>query len=244
MPFYENVFIARQDLTAAQVDTLADTFTALIKEKGGDVKKRESWGLRNLTYRIRKNRKGHYIMFNLDAPPAAIHELERTMRLNEDVIRFLTVRVDELEEGPSAVMQKRDDRGERGERGDRFGDRGGFGDRPRRRDDAPGEGVPALAALVHPWVAAAAAVTAAVTAAATAAAGSPPGGRSSGGARPARSPAPARRRSTTRTHAYCNATCRSAARSCRAASRPFPQRSSASSQKRSSAHASSACCPT
>jgi small subunit ribosomal protein S6 len=148
MPFYENVFIARQDLTAAQVDALADTFTAIIKDKGGDVKKRESWGLRNLSYRIRKNRKGHYMMFNIDAPPPAIHELERNLRLNEDVIRFLTVRVDALEEGPSAVLQKRDDRGERG-----FGgDRGGFGDRgPRRRDDGPreprgdspmGEGVP------------------------------------------------------------------------------------------------------
>jgi len=149
MPFYENVFIARQDLSPAQVDTLADTFAAIVTEKGGEVKKRESWGLRNLSFRIRKNRKGHYVMFNLDAPPAAIVEMERNMRLNEDVIRFLTVRVDELEEGPSAVMQKRDDRGERGERG--FGDRGGFGDRdrgpPRRRDDGPrepmAEGVPA-----------------------------------------------------------------------------------------------------
>jgi len=120
------------------VDTLADTFTTIVTEKGGTVKKRESWGLRNLSFRIRKNRKGHYVLFNLDAPPAAIVEMERTMRLNEDVIRFLTVRVDELEEGPSAVLQKRDDRGERGF-GDR--DRGGFGDRdrgpPRRRDDGP-----------------------------------------------------------------------------------------------------------
>ena len=149
MPFYENVFIARQDLSPTQVDALADAFTAIITEKGGEVKKRESWGLRNLSFRIRKNRKGHYVLFNLDAPPAAVHEMERNMRLNEDVIRFLTVRVDALEEGPSAVMQKRDDRGERGERG--FGDRGGFGDRdrgpPRRRDDGPrepmAEGVPA-----------------------------------------------------------------------------------------------------
>ncbi len=150
MPFYENVFIARQDLSTAQVDALADAFTAIIKDKGGDVKKRESWGLRNLAFRIRKNRKGHYVLLNIDAPPAAIHELERNMRLNEDVIRFLTIKVDELEEGPSAVLQKRDDRGERGDRfggdrfgGDRFGDRG-----PRRRDDgprdaAPGEGVQA-----------------------------------------------------------------------------------------------------
>jgi len=149
MSFYENVFIARQDLSPAQVDALADTFTALITEKGGEVKKRESWGLRNLTFRIRKNRKGHYVLFNLDAPPAAVQEMERTMRLNEDVIRFLTVKVDELEEGPSAVLQRRDDRGERSERfGDR-GDRGGFGDRGPRRDgpreprmDTPSEGAP------------------------------------------------------------------------------------------------------
>jgi small subunit ribosomal protein S6 len=139
MPFYENVFIARQDLTTAQVDALADQFTNLIKEKGGDVKKRESWGLRNLAFRIRKNRKGHYVLLNIDGPAAAVQELERTMRFNEDVIRFLTVKVEALEEGPSAVMQKRDDRGERGDRdrgfgGDRFGDRG-----PRRRDDGPRE---------------------------------------------------------------------------------------------------------
>jgi small subunit ribosomal protein S6 len=137
MPFYENVFIARQDLTQAQVDALTDSFAAIVADKGGAVKKRESWGLRNLSYRIRKNRKGHYVLFNLDCPPAAVNELERNMRLNEDVIRFLTVKVEALEEGPSAVLQKRDDRGERGERG--FGDRGGFGDRPRRRDDGPRE---------------------------------------------------------------------------------------------------------
>lgn len=135
MPFYENVFIARQDLSTAQVDALADQFTAIIKDKGGDVKKRESWGLRNLAFRIRKNRKGHYVLLNIDAPPAAIQEVERQMGLNEDVIRFLTIKVDVLEEGPSAILQKRDDRGDRG---DRFGDRGG--DRgPRRRDEGPRE---------------------------------------------------------------------------------------------------------
>lgn len=138
MPFYENVFIARQDLSQAQVDALADQFTAIIKEKGGDVKKRESWGLRNLAFRIRKNRKGHYILMNVDAPPAAIQEVERQMGLNEDVIRFLTIKVDELEEGPSAILQKRDDRGERG---DRFGDRGDRGP-PRRRDDGPRDAMP------------------------------------------------------------------------------------------------------
>lgn len=138
MPFYENVFIARQDLSTAQVDALADQFTAIIKDKGGEVKKRESWGLRNLAFRIRKNRKGHYVLMNIDGPPAAIQEVERNMRLNEDVIRFLTIKVDEHEEGPSAILQKRDDRGDRG---DRFGDRGG--DRgPRRRDDGPRESTP------------------------------------------------------------------------------------------------------
>jgi small subunit ribosomal protein S6 len=137
MPFYENVFIARQDLSTAQVDALADQFTTIIKDKGGDVKKRESWGLRNLAFRIRKNRKGHYILLNIDAPPAAIHEVERNMRLNEDVIRFLTIKVEALEEGPSAILQKRDDR----DRGDRFGDRGDRGP-PRRRDDGPRDAVP------------------------------------------------------------------------------------------------------
>src|SRR6516165_3654475 len=100
MPLYENVFIARQDISGAQVDTLADTFTQLVADNGGEVKKREYWGLRNLAYRMRKNRKGHYVLLNIDSPSAAIAELERTMRINEDVIRYLTIRVDELEEGP------------------------------------------------------------------------------------------------------------------------------------------------
>ena len=145
MPFYENVFIARQDVTPAQVDALADQFTQIIKDKGGDVKKRESWGLRNLAFRIRKNRKGHYVLLNIDGPAASVHELERTMRFNEDVIRFMTIKVEALEEGPSAILQKRDDRGERGF-GDRGfgGDRGGFGgDRgPRRRDEGPRDSGP------------------------------------------------------------------------------------------------------
>lgn len=125
MPFYENVFIARQDISPAQVETLADTFTAIVKERGGEVTKREYWGLRSLTYRIKKNRKGHYILLNIDAPPAAVHEMERNMRLNEDVLRFMTVRVDELEAGPSMMMQRREERGDRG---------------PRRRDFESGEG--------------------------------------------------------------------------------------------------------
>jgi len=133
MPFYENVFIARQDVSTAQVEALTDTFANLVGEHGGKVTKREYWGLRNISFRIKKNRKGHYVLFNLDAPPAAVAELERNMRINEDVLRYLTVRVDALEEGPSAVMQAR----ARGEERDR--------ERGRRfdRDDgprAPGEG--------------------------------------------------------------------------------------------------------
>ena len=124
MPLYENVFIARQDISGTQVDALADTFTQLIAEQGGEVKKREYWGLRNLAYRMNKNRKGHYMLFNIDAPAAAIAELERTMRINEDVLRYLTLRVDQLEEGPSAVMQSR----------------GSREDRPRRDRDRYGEG--------------------------------------------------------------------------------------------------------
>ena len=132
MPFYENVFIARQDISASQVEALADTLTAVVTEQGGQVTKREYWGLRNLSYRIKKNRKGHYVMFNLDAPPKAVNELERTMRINEDVIRYLTVRVEGLEEGPSVVMQNRG----RGEERDRErGRRGSYGDRDR--DEAP-----------------------------------------------------------------------------------------------------------
>jgi small subunit ribosomal protein S6 len=119
MPLYENVFIARQDISGAQVDALADTFTQLVADNGGEVKKREYWGLRNLAYRMRKNRKGHYLLFNIEAPPAALAELERTMRINEDVIRYLTLRVDALEEGPSVVMQNRGGRDDRQRRGDR-----------------------------------------------------------------------------------------------------------------------------
>jgi small subunit ribosomal protein S6 len=137
MPFYENVFIARQDISAAQVEALADTFTGIVAAQGGQVTKREYWGLRNLSYRIKKNRKGHYILFNLDAPPMAVTELERNMRINEDVLRYLTVRVQALEEGPSAVMQNRG-RGDDRDR-DRDRDRGGrrgYGDREREREPA------------------------------------------------------------------------------------------------------------
>lgn len=119
MPFYENVFIARQDISGAQVEALTDGLAQLVADNGGEVRKREYWGLRNLAYRMRKNRKGHYVLLNLSAPPAAIAELERTMRINEDVIRYLTVRVDALEESPSAMMQSRSSREDRGRRGER-----------------------------------------------------------------------------------------------------------------------------
>ena len=146
MPLYECVFIARQDISSNQVEGLVGQFTGIIEENGGQVAKSEMWGLRNLAYKINKNRKGHYALLNLDAPAAAIHEMERNMRLNEDVIRYLTIRVDELEEGPSIVIQSkhsRDDRGGRGGRGgfrgDRGGDRGGFGLEVQFRQDARSE---------------------------------------------------------------------------------------------------------
>jgi small subunit ribosomal protein S6 len=138
MPFYENVFIARQDISAAQVEALADTFTGIVTAQGGQVTKREYWGLRNLAYRIKKNRKGHYILFNLEAPPPAVNELERNMRINEDVLRYITVRVEALEEGPSAVMQNRGRGDERDRDRDRErGPRRSFGDRDRDREPAP-----------------------------------------------------------------------------------------------------------
>src|SRR5947199_9003370 len=117
MPLYENVFIARQDISGAQVDALADGFTQLIAEQGGEVKKREYWGLRNLAYRMKKNRKGHYVLFNIQAPPAAIADLERTMRINEDVLRYLTLRADLLDEGTLPVIQSRGSREFRPRRG-------------------------------------------------------------------------------------------------------------------------------
>jgi small subunit ribosomal protein S6 len=136
MPFYESVFIARQDISPAQAEALADTFTGILKERGGDVTKREYWGLRSISYRIKKNRKGHYILLNVDAPPAAVQEMERNMRLNEDVLRFMTVRVEELEAGPSMMMQRREERSDRGPRRREY--EGGDGDRgPRDADRSP-----------------------------------------------------------------------------------------------------------
>ena len=141
MPLYEHVFLARQDASAQQVEELTTQITGVISGLGGKVTKTENWGVRSLTYRMNKNRKAHFVLLNIDGPAAVVAEIERQERINEDVIRYLTVRVEELEEGPSAMMRKadrdrdRDDRGG-GFRGDREG--GGFrGDRgPRRsRDD-------------------------------------------------------------------------------------------------------------
>ncbi len=130
MALYECVFIARQDISATQVEGLVGQFSGIIEEGGGKVASSEMWGLRSLAYKIKKNRKGHYVLLNLDAPSPAVQEMERMMRLNEDVIRYLTVRVEELEEGPSVVMQSRhsrDDRGGRGGRGGGFRGGGGGG---------------------------------------------------------------------------------------------------------------------
>jgi small subunit ribosomal protein S6 len=139
MALYEHIFLARQDVSPTQVEELTTAFTDLITQGGGKVTKNEYWGLKSLSYRIKKNRKAHYTLLNIDAPHSAIAEMERQQGLSEDILRFMTIRVDELEEGPSAMMQKRDrddDRGDRpgGPRGDRS-DRGGFdrGSRPPRR---------------------------------------------------------------------------------------------------------------
>ena len=149
MALYEHVFLARQDLAQAQVDALAETATKIIEDNQGRVVKTETWGLRSLAYRIQKNRKAHYVMLEIDAPAGVVAELERQTQINEDVIRFMTVKVDELEAGPTVMMRKqerdrerrgerdRDGRGDRGDRGERMGgDRGGMdrGDRAPRRD--------------------------------------------------------------------------------------------------------------
>ena len=150
MAFYECVFIARQDITSAQVETLVTQFSEILEQNGGTVASKEFWGLRTLAYRIKKNRKGHYVLLNIDAPTEAVHEMERNMRLNEDVLRYMSVRVDELDPSPSAMMQARgrDDRGPRrgGGRGfdrghDRGGDRGHDrgGDRGAERKASAGE---------------------------------------------------------------------------------------------------------
>lgn len=153
MPLYEHVFIARQDISPAQVEGLTETLQKIVADNGAKVEKSEYWGLRSLQYKIKKNRKGHYSLFNINGPAAAILELERQERINDDILRFLTIRVDELDAEPSPVLSRRDrgdrdrgdrdrgdrdrgdrDRGDR-DRGDR--DRGDRGDRFDRGDRPP-----------------------------------------------------------------------------------------------------------
>ena len=139
MPLYEHVFLARQDLAQAQVDALAEAATKIVEDNNGKVTKTETWGLRQLAYKIAKNRKAHYALMDIDAPAAAIHEMERQMRINEDILRYMTIAVEKHEDGPSAMMQKRD-RDDRPRRdGDDRGPRREFGDRPPRgdREDRP-----------------------------------------------------------------------------------------------------------
>jgi small subunit ribosomal protein S6 len=159
MPSYEHVFLARQDITAQQANALQKQFQTVIEENGGTVGKTEYWGLKSLSYKIKKNRKAHYTLMNIDAPHAAVAEMERQMSISPDVLRFMTLKVKELDDKPTAMMRRSDDR-DRGDRGDRDrGDRGdrrggggfrrdregggGFRDGPREggfRSDGPREG--------------------------------------------------------------------------------------------------------
>lgn len=137
MALYEHVFLARQDLSSQQIDELVERFKGIIENGGGSIGRVENWGLKSLSYRINKNRKAYYTLMDITAPPAAIAEMERQMGLSEDLLRFMTIRVEAHEDGPSAMMQKRDDRPDRG---GRFGDRG-----PRRPREHSQQGAPAPA---------------------------------------------------------------------------------------------------
>jgi small subunit ribosomal protein S6 len=125
MPLYECVFIARNDITQQQVDAIADQITTVLTEQGGEVKKREYWGLRGLAYKIKKNRKGHYMLLGIEATPAAMQEAERQLGLNEDVLREMTLRIEAIDEAPSAILTRRGEERER--------DRGFRGPRPPGR---------------------------------------------------------------------------------------------------------------
>jgi small subunit ribosomal protein S6 len=136
MPLYEHVYLARQDLSAQQVEELTAQYKGVIEQMGGKVAKTEYWGVKSLTYRMRKNRKAHFTLMNVDAPSAALAEVERQQRINEDILRNLTIRVDEHEAEPSAMMRKADRDRDRDDRRGGFGDRDrGFGDRDRDRGD-------------------------------------------------------------------------------------------------------------
>ena len=136
MALYEHVFLARQDLAQAQVDTLAETATKIIEDNAGKVVKTETWGLRSLAYKIAKNRKAHYVMLEIDGPGAIVAELERQEAINEDIIRYMTVRVDALENGPTVMMRKGDLDGRRRDRDGREGGRDGGRDGRDNRDRA------------------------------------------------------------------------------------------------------------
>jgi len=118
MPLYEHVFISRQDLSSAQAEGLIEHFTGVLSENGGNVVDQEYWGVKTMAYKINKNRKGHYAFLKTDAPSGAVQEMERLMRIHEDVMRVLTIKVDTHAEGPSVQMQKKEDRGERRRRED------------------------------------------------------------------------------------------------------------------------------
>jgi small subunit ribosomal protein S6 len=142
MALYEHVYLARQDLTAQQAEALTEQFKTIVTGLGGTIGKVEYWGVKSLAYRVKKNRKAHFTLINVDAPPAALAEAERQWSISEDVLRFLTLRVEALEEGPSAMLRKRDDddRGDRGDRGDRPRRDGPGGRPPRPRRDENAEG--------------------------------------------------------------------------------------------------------
>ncbi len=152
MALYETILIFRQDISSAQVETLTETFSTILKDQGGSVVKTEQWGLKTLTYRIKKNRKGHYVYLGLDASAAAVAEMERNLSINEDVLRYMTVKIEKIDEGQTAMLANKGERAERaprggfGDRGPRreFGDRGpregGFSRGPRRDAAVEGEG--------------------------------------------------------------------------------------------------------
>jgi small subunit ribosomal protein S6 len=148
MPLYEHVFIARQDLSNTQAEGLIEHFSTVLADNGGKVVENEYWGVKTMAYKINKNRKGHYAFLKSDAPAAAVQEMERLMRLHDDVMRVLTIKVDKHTEGVSVQMQKRDEREERGDRGGFGGERrerpsfgGDRGDRPDR-GERPSFGAP------------------------------------------------------------------------------------------------------
>ena len=133
MRLYESVVIARQDVSTTQVETLIDEFSAIIEKTGGSIHKKEFWGLRGLAYRIKKNRKGHYVMLNIETDSETLNEFERIMGLNEDVLRFMTIAIEEVDPEPSVMMQVKTERGGKERRDDRRDDRS----RSKTSEDAP-----------------------------------------------------------------------------------------------------------